>query len=169
MKEDKLIACCSVLYKIISKVLAKRLQDVMATIICDGQARFISGRKISDNIILVHELVKAYTRKNVSPRSMLKIDLQKVYDPIEWPYLEEMMKELGFPYMFTQWVIACVKSVSYAIIMNVIAIQPFAAAKGLRQGDPMSPFLFSIAMKYLSRSLNSLHTMKTFKYHPKIC
>ena len=77
VKEYRAIACCTVLYKIISKVITKRMHDVIHTIICDSQDGFIPGRKIADNIILEHELVKAYTRKNISPRSMLKIDLQK--------------------------------------------------------------------------------------------
>jgi len=84
VKEYRPIACCTVLYKIISKVLAKRLHDVIQSVICDSQARFIPGRKISNNVLLAHELVKAYTRKNISPRNMLKIDLQKAYDLVEW-------------------------------------------------------------------------------------
>lgn len=89
---------------------------------------------------------------------MLKIDLQKAYDSVEWPYLEQMLLELGFPNLFTKWVMVCVKTVSYAIVVNGTASQPFAAAKGLRQGDPMSPLLFAIATEYLSRLLNRLHT-----------
>ena len=91
MKEYRPIACCTVLYKIISKLITHRLHEVIHTVIGDSQAGFIPGRKIGDNIILAHELVKAYTRKNVSPRSMLKIDLQKAYDSVEWPFLEQVM------------------------------------------------------------------------------
>ena len=80
VKEYSPIACCTVIYKIISKVLTRRMRDFMPDIICESQAGFIPGRKIADNIILAHELVKTYTRKNISPRSMLKIDLQKAYD-----------------------------------------------------------------------------------------
>ena len=80
VKEYWPIACCTVVYKIISKVITKRLHGVIQSIICDSQAGFIPGRKISDNVVLAHELVKAYTRKHISPRCMLKIDLQKAYD-----------------------------------------------------------------------------------------
>ena len=88
MKEYRPIVCCTVFYKIISKVITQRLHGVIHSVISESQAGFIPGRKIRDNIILAHELVKAYTRKNVSPISMLKIDLQKAYDSVEWPYLE---------------------------------------------------------------------------------
>ena len=78
VKEFRPIACCTVMYKIISKVITQRMHEVIHTIISDSQAGFIPGRKIRDNIILTHELVKAYTRKNVSPRSMLKLTYKKL-------------------------------------------------------------------------------------------
>ena len=143
------------------------MHDVMADIIYESQAGFIPGRKISDNIILAHELVKSYTRKNISPRSMLKIDLQKAYDSVEWTFLEQVMGGLGFREMFIQWVMKCVKTVNYTIVVNGQTTQRFDAAKGLRQGDPMSPFLFAIALEYLSRLLKGLKEEKAFKYHPK--
>ena len=67
------------------------MHDVIHIVICDSQAGFIPGRKISDNMLLVHELVKADTRKHISPRSMVKIDLQKAYDSVEWAFLEQVM------------------------------------------------------------------------------
>ena len=76
--------------------------NVIHDVICDSQARFIPGRKIADNIIQAHELVKTYTRKNISPGNILKIDLQKAYDSVEWPFLEQVMVGLGFPEMFIQ-------------------------------------------------------------------
>ena len=98
---------------------------------------------------------------------MLKIDLQKAYDSVEWAFLEEVIVVLGLPDMFTQWVIHCVKTVNYTIVVNGHTTKRFDAAKGLRQGDPMSPFLFDKAMENLSRLLKRLKEEKTFKYHPK--
>ncbi|XP_060170346.1 uncharacterized protein LOC132601264 [Lycium barbarum] len=125
------------------------------------------GRNISDNIILAHELVKGYSRKHISARCMIKIDLQKAYDSVEWIYLEQVMTKLGFPHVFTTWVLDCVKFVSYSIIVNGERTTAFPVAKGLRQGDPIPPFLFAIAMEFLSRSLNSLKTIKSIKFHPQ--
>lgn len=75
MKEFRHIACCTVLYKIISKILANRMKKVLDTIISESQFAFVQGRLIFDNIILSHELIKEYSRKQVSPRCMVKVDI----------------------------------------------------------------------------------------------
>ncbi|KAH0722879.1 hypothetical protein KY290_005535 [Solanum tuberosum] len=77
------------------------------------------------------------------------------------------MTELGFPRRFTNWVMECVKTVSYSILINGETTHPFEAARGLRQGDPISPFLFAIAIKYLSRLLQNLKDTREFKFHPR--
>lgn len=77
---------------------------MIGTLINEAQAGFIPRRKIADNIILAHELVKAYTRKNMSHRVMIKLDLQKAYDSVEWSFMKQVMEELGFPKLFIGWV-----------------------------------------------------------------
>ena len=96
---------------------------------------------------------------------MLKIDLQKSYDSVEWDYLEQVMCGLGFPEMFVNWIMKCVNTVNYSIVVIGQTLQSFDVTKGLRQGDSMSPFLFAIAMEYLSKLLKGLREDKQFKYH----
>lgn len=88
IKEYRTTSCCTVLYKLISKVLTTRLQGIMDHLIDNCQTAFAPGRLIGDNIIMDHELVKGYKRKNISPRCMLKIGMQKTYDSLEWPCLQ---------------------------------------------------------------------------------
>lgn len=167
VKEYRPIACCTVLYKIISKILTKRIAGVIGKVVNDAQSGFIPGKQIKDNILLATELIKNYSHKFLSPRCMIKVDLKKAYDSIEWPFLETMMYELGFPPQFVTWIMACVTSVNYCVLIDGAAGIPFKAKKGLRQGDPMSPFLFAIGMEYLSRVLFQLKENPNFKYHPR--
>lgn len=124
------IACCSLLYKILSKILTSRLQQVVGEVVSEFQSGFIPGRHLVDNILMATELIKGYGRKHISPRCVLKVDLKKAYDSLEWSFLEE----LGFPAMFVRWVLACISTVSYTIMVNGSPTVPFRAKKGLRQG-----------------------------------
>ncbi|XP_019253854.1 PREDICTED: uncharacterized protein LOC109232542 [Nicotiana attenuata] len=108
----------------------------MPCIISEAQAGFIPWRKIADNIILARELVKAYSRKHISPRCMMKVDMMKAYDSVEWVYLEQLLEYLCFPTKFINWVRTCVSTVSYSIMINGELTKPFEAAKGLRQANP---------------------------------
>ncbi|XP_060200313.1 uncharacterized protein LOC132628555 [Lycium barbarum] len=102
-----------------------------------SQSAFVPGRLINDNIILSNELVKGYGRKNVSPRCMLKVDMKKAYDSIEWAYLKQILVHFQFLDRFVEWIYQCISTVSYSILINGQPSAPFQAKKGLRQGDPM--------------------------------
>ncbi|XP_019255185.1 PREDICTED: uncharacterized protein LOC109233778 [Nicotiana attenuata] len=117
---------------------------------------------IRDNIIMSHELVKGYERKNISPRCMLKIDMQKAYDSVEWVYIEQVMKLLGVPEKFVKCIMVCISTVSYSVIINGKPTKPFEARKGLRQGrhtisqESTQQFLtFSAASGLIANSIES--------------
>lgn len=99
----------------------------------------------------------------------VKINLRKTYDSIKWSFLEKMITGLGFPWLFVEWVMKCIKTVSFSILVNGKPMAPFQACKGLRQGDPMSPYLYAIAMEFLSRLLraldNDISSFKLIKDH----
>ncbi|XP_050211813.1 uncharacterized protein LOC126661972 [Mercurialis annua] len=97
---DGPIACCNVLYKIVTKVITKRLSPILMNIVSSKYSTFIPRRFIAHNIMLARELVTNYHRNTGSPRCLLKIDLKKAYDSISWDFIEEMLIGLKFPSKF---------------------------------------------------------------------
>ena len=165
-KDFRPISCCSVLYKINAKILTAILQIVVAHRVDPAQSGFIPGRQICDNILLATDFIRGYNWANASPRCMLRVDMAKAYDSVEWPFLKCVMQEMSFPSQFINWVMNCVATVSYSILINGFPSIPFRAQKGLRQGDPMSPFLFAFSMKYFSRCLKKKKS-DIIKFDPK--
>ncbi|XP_056687909.1 uncharacterized protein [Spinacia oleracea] len=140
------------------------MQSVIGEVVNNAQAGFIPGRNIADNILLATELVKCYSKKHISPRCMIKVDLKKAYDSLEWPFLKSMMQELGFPDLFIKWVMQCLSTASYSILVNGFPTIPIPAKKGLRQDVPSVNSLFGAFLKFSGASSLSanLHNSEVY-------
>lgn len=166
--EFRPIALCNVLYKCVSKILANRIKDCLNLIVDDNQNAFIPGRRISDNILLTQELFRGYHRNQGKPRCAFKVDIRKAYDSVNWEFLFSALRLFGFPDQMVGWIKECVTTPSYSIIVNGESHGFFKAEKGLRQGDPLSPYLFSLVMQVLSIMLKKRISQDGFfKYHSK--
>ncbi|CAN1159810.1 LINE-1 reverse transcriptase homolog [Linum perenne] len=167
MKDYRPISCCNVLYKIVSKVLANRLSAVLPDLISCTETAFVKGRRIGDGIMLAHELLKNYKKKGVSPRCAMKVDLMKAFDSVEWKFVLNTLRAMKVPDQYVGWIEACFKSTMMSINVNGSLKGYFPAKKGLRQGDPISPYLFVVSMEVLSCMFDEAIKGKRFRVHPQ--
>jgi hypothetical protein len=151
MKEFRPITLCNVLYKICSKVLALRLREFLDEIVAEEQSAFVPGRLITDNVLIAYECIHYLKRKKGKTGACaIKLDMAKVYDRVEWAYLKGIMLRLGFHSDFVNLVMRHVSLVSFSIRLNGALTNSFRPSRGIRRGDPISPYLFLLCSEGLS-------------------
>ncbi|XP_074319805.1 secreted RxLR effector protein 78-like [Silene latifolia] len=97
---------------------------------------------------------------------MFKIDLQKAYDTVEWCFVENLLEELHFPPEFKAMILQCITTTTFSLSINGEMCGYFQGKRGLRQGDPLSPLIFTFCMEYLTRTLQYASSKSEFKFHP---
>lgn len=145
------IALCNVFFKIISKMLSIRLKPILEEVISENQSAFTSGRAISDNVLITHEVLNYLKNSQAQVKCMVavKTDMSKAYDRVEWKFLDQVMERMGFHEIWRNWVMQCISTVSYSYLINDTAQGSAIPQRGIRQGDPLSPYFFILCGEVL--------------------
>lgn len=145
------ISLCNVGYKIITKVISNRLKDLMNIIIGPEQSSFVPKRQITDNIAIFQETLHSMRKKKGNKGFMLlKIDLEKAYDRLSWSFIQETIQLIGLEERWVNIIMTCITTPRLAVLWNGAQLDWIKPERGIRQGDPMSPYMFVLCIERLS-------------------
>ena len=144
------ISLCNLLYKLISKVIAVRIKPFLDSGISQEQYGFLKDHQIIEPIGIVQETLHTVKTKNINA-FILKLDLIMAFDCVNWSFIHLILIQIRVPLLAVNWIMACLTSVNYAVLINVTPSKFFFASRGIRQGCPLSPLLFLLVIEGLSR------------------
>jgi hypothetical protein len=143
------ISLCNLCYNLISKIIANRIKPFLSKSLSPEQMGFLKGRQIQDAIGTTHEILHSIKKKKLKAL-VLKLDIKKAYDSIDWNLLRLILLKVGVGLPMANWIMSCITSSSFVVLINGEATNFFRSGRGLWQGCPLSPLLFILIMEGLN-------------------
>ena len=161
------ISLCNTMYKVVTKIIVARLRPYLDKLISPLQMAFVPGRKGVNNVIIAEEIIHSLgslgKKKGKTRYMALKIDLEKTYDKLEWSFIRDMLIRINLPSDLIEVIMSCVTTVSTSILFNGEVLDLIFPYKGIRQGDPLSPYLFIICMDFLDQLIEEKCNIKMWQ------
>ena len=151
-KDFRLISMVGCLYKVIAKILARRLKRVMPDLIGEAQSVFVQNRQSLDGVLIANEVI-SWIKKRKKQVALLKLDFHKAYDMVKWSFVDKVLASMGFGTRWCGWIRPCISSISMSVLINGSPSAHFKLKRGFKQGDPISPFLFILVAEVLNRMI----------------
>ena len=136
-------------YKIMSKVIARRIERVLPLLVCSDQSGFVKGRYIGQNVRLINDILEQTKLQNI-PGILLQLDFQEAFDTIEWKFIQNAIAFFNFGESIQRWISTFYSNIQSSVLNNGFSTNYFALSRGVRQGCPLSPFLFVLAVELLA-------------------
>lgn len=131
-------------------MLVARIIPFLTNLISPIQTTFVPGRRGVDNVVIAQDLI--YTMDKMKGREgymAVKANLEKAYDRLEWSFIHKVLQAFWFPHNLLKVIMSCISTSSISVLVNGCALDSFNPLRGIRQGDPLSPYLFIICIEYL--------------------
>ena len=156
------ITLLNVDFKIASKAIAKRFESILPSLIHSDQTGFVKGRYIGENIRLINDIMETTKSQNL-PGILTSLDFRKAFDSLEWPFIAKTLDYFNFGSDIKRWVSTFYTNIESTVVNNGYTTNWFKPSKGVRQGCPLSPYLFILSAELLSNKIRQDSTVKGIK------
>ena len=152
------IALLNLDYKIASKIIARRIEKVLPVLVCSDQSGFVKGRYMGQNIRLINNILEQTKLQDI-PGILLQLDFQKAFDTIEWKFIQNAIAFFNFGESIQRWISTFYTNIQSSVLNNGFSTDYFALSRGVRQGCPLSPFLFVLAVEFLACKIRTMEAL----------
>ncbi|XP_074306400.1 uncharacterized protein LOC141641645 [Silene latifolia] len=164
------ISLCNVIMKVVTKCIANRLKGIMDDLVGPFQSAFVPNKSIVDNIVIAQEILHVINHRNYGKKCLMavKADMSKAYDRLNWNFIKGVLSSLNLSGSMVHLIMSTIETVTYDILINGAPLEKFKPRCGIRQGDPLSPYIFALCTEVISQMILYAQDV-TFIKSTKIC